>query len=262
MTESRPPPDPFLVPDWSAPAGVRAVSTTRLGGLSTGPWAGFNLATQCGDDPAVVEQNRAWLRTRLALPAEPVWMTQVHGARVVEIPAAGMQPVADAAWTSRAGVVCAVMTADCLPVVFCDRRGCHVAVAHAGWRGLAGGVLEATLAAVPVLPGETLAWLGPCIGPTAFEVGEDVRAAFCDTVPADVAAFAPAARAGHWYADLVALARRRLRRAGVTSIHGGHWCTYRDPERFYSYRRDGVTGRMATLIWRREPPPATRPACS
>ncbi|TAM12400.1 MAG: peptidoglycan editing factor PgeF [Nevskiaceae bacterium] len=238
-----------IVADWPVPRNVQAITTTRSGGASTGPWASLNLATHCGDAPAAVAENRLRLRTGLALPAEPVWLEQVHGTRVVRVPAARLLQPADAVWTSEAGAVCAIMTADCLPVVFCDRGGSCVAVAHAGWRGLAAGVLEATLAALPVADAEILAWLGPCIGPTAFEVGAEVRASFCDMAAADAAAFAPAARAGHWYADLAGLARRRLQRAGVRGIHGGHWCTFSDPAHFYSYRRDGVTGRMATLAW-------------
>ena len=235
----------LLVPDWPAPAQVRTLQTLRGGGCSRAPWDSFNLGDHVGDDPAMVAANRAALRVNL--PAEPLWLKQVHGALAVDAsnPAA---IEADASFTRQSGTVCAVMTADCLPVLFCDHAGTVVAAAHAGWRGLAGGVLEATLAAMAVPADQVLAWLGPAIGPSAFEVGDEVRAAFLVDDPASAAAFVAHAP-GKWLADIYALARRRLQRAGVHAIHGGDVCTVTESERFFSYRRDGITGRMATLIW-------------
>jgi YfiH family protein len=222
--------------------------TTREGGVSLAPWSGLNLGDHVGDDPAHVAANRARLRQQL--PAEPGWLRQVHSVRAVEI---GLEPnpEADAAFTSQTGQVCAVLTADCLPVLFCDRAGSVVAAAHAGWRGLAGGVLEATVAAMQVQSGEVLAWMGAAIGPQAFEVGDDVRQAFVGPHPEAAAAFLPHPERvpGKWLADIYQLARIRLQRAGVQAIYGGGRCTYQEAETFYSYRRDGVTGRMASLIW-------------
>jgi len=197
-----------------------------------------------------VAANRAELR--LALPAEPVWLEQVHGIRVVDAALAAKLPAADAALARQAGVVCAVMTADCLPVLFCDRAGSVVAAAHAGWRGLQAGVLEATLAAMAVAPTEILAWLGPAIGPQAFEVGAEVRAAFVAADPAAAQAFRAQA-ADKWLADIYLLARQRLLAAGIRAISGADFCTVSDAQRFFSYRRDGLTGRMATLVWLENP---------
>lgn len=239
----------LLLPDWPAPARVRALQTTRLGGVSQPPWNTFNLGDHVGDDPSCVAANRAELRH--ALPAEPLWLQQVHGVRVVDAAVATNRPEADAVCARQPGVVCAVMTADCLPVLFCDRAGTVVAAAHAGWRGLQAGVLEATIAAMGGEPAEILAWLGPAIGPAAFEVGDEVRAAFVAVNPAAAAAFRAHA-AGKWLADIYCLARQRLQAAGIFSISGGGACTFSDPERFFSYRRDGSTGRMATLIWLEE----------
>lgn len=235
----------MIQPDWPAPSRVRACMTTREGGVSQPPWASFNLGDHVGDDPAHVAANRA--RLRESLPAEPGWLRQVHSARVVEL-GREQNPEADASFTREAGQVCAVLTADCLPVLFCDRAGSVVAAAHAGWRGLANGVLEATVAAMGVAPGEVLAWMGAAIGPRAFEVGEEVREAFITRHPEAAAAFAPHAP-GKWLADLYALARIRLGSVGVRSIYGGGRCTLTEAETFYSYRRDGVTGRMAALVW-------------
>lgn len=237
--------------DWAAPPAVRALATTRSGGASRAPWASLNLGDHVGDEPAAVLRNRQGLRAALGLPAEPAWLQQVHGTAVVDAAAAGPRPAADAAWTGTPGVVCAVLTADCLPVLFCNRAGTHVAAAHAGWRGLAGGVLESTvgwLAAAGVRPESLLAWLGPAIGPASYEVGAEVRAAFLRSDPAAEDAFRPV-RPGHWLLDLYAAARLRLRRAGVTAVTGGDYCTLAEPDRFFSHRRDGVTGRQATLIW-------------
>jgi YfiH family protein len=237
----------LLQPDWPAPPQVRAASTTRAGGHSQGNWSGFNLATHVGDDPADVAANRRLLAATLGLPREPHWLNQVHGIRVCRLPAGAAGCDADAASSATAGEVCVVLTADCLPVLFTDLDGSRVAAAHAGWRGLAAGVLEAGAAQFDD-PARVLAWLGPAIGPRAFEVGGEVRRAFLDRDPASASAFV-ANRPGHWLADIYALARRRLRAGGVTRIYGGGLCTYSEPDRFYSFRRDRITGRMASLIW-------------
>lgn len=238
----------MIYPQWPAPANVRAVSTTREGGASGPPYDSLNLAGHVGDAAAAVQENRRRLYRQLSLPAEPFWLEQVHGIRVVEAGGSAPQPSADASFSRRPGAVCAVMTADCLPALFCDLDGSVVAAAHAGWRGLAGGVLEATVAALDVDPARLLAWLGPAIGPGAFEVGAEVREAFLAGHPQAAAAFV-AQPDGRWLADLYRLAGIRLRAAGVTAIHGGGFCTYSERERFYSFRRDRVTGRMASLIW-------------
>jgi YfiH family protein len=242
----------LIVPDWPAPANVRALQTTRTGGVSRAPWDGFNLGDHVGDDPQAVATNRA--RLRAVLPAEPAWLRQVHGIVAVDTARAGKtEPEADAAFAREPGSVCAVLTADCLPVLFCDRAGTVVAAAHAGWRGLLAGVLENTVAALGKPPAEIVAWFGPAIGPSAFEVGPEVRAAFTGSDPGASAAFAPG-RADRWWCDLPLLARRRLAAAGVKAVFGGDACTASDPERFFSYRRDGVTGRMASLVWLVGPP--------
>lgn len=238
----------FIFPDWPAPANVKALTTTRVGGLSRGPYASFNLGDHVGDDPDVVRRNRARLREALALSSEPRWLRQVHGVTVVDAASADADTTADGAWTDRPGVVCAVLTADCLPVFLCNRQGTKVALLHAGWRGLMAGVIEAGLQALATPGAELLAWLGPVIGPDSYEVGDAVRDAFL-AQDADAAACFRAQGAGQWHADLYALARRHLQAQGVNVIHGGHFCTVREPERFYSFRRDGVTGRMASLIW-------------
>lgn len=232
-------------PDWPAPAWVRACMTTRAGGVSPAPWASFNLGDHVGDDPAHVAANRAQLRA--LLPAEPVWLTQVHGTRVAEL-GRDTDFRADACVARAGGQVCAVLTADCLPVLFCDRAGRVVAAAHAGWRGLAAGVLEATVSAMRVPPGEILAWMGAAIGPQAFEVGDEVRAAFVAQHAAAASAFVSHAP-GKWLADIYALARLRLGAVGVHAVHGGGRCTFGEADAFFSYRRDGVTGRMAALVW-------------
>ncbi len=243
----------WILPDWPAPDRVRAFMTTRAGGVSRPPYDGLNLATHVGDDPAAVAENRRLLRA--CLPDEPLWLQQVHG---VEVAIAGRDApgvVADAAVASSPGQVCAVLTADCLPVLLCDERASVVAAAHAGWRGLAAGVLEATVRAMGIGPGRILAWLGPAIGPDAFEVGEEVRQAFLDHHPLSAIAFRPALPGTldeapkKWLANLPALARIRLAAMGVDRIYGGQGCTYRDAGRFFSYRRDGRTGRMAAVIW-------------
>lgn len=237
----------FLIPDWPAPPAVRAAVTTRGGGFSTGPYASFNLATHVGDDLRAVAANRRRLQEALALPAEPHWLEQVHGRRVAVLP----RPVAgsaDAAVAFEPGLVAAVLVADCLPVLLANRAGSRVGIAHAGWRGLVTGVVEATVAALATDPAELIAWLGPAIGPAAFEVGGELRRMFVATQPESEAEFRPG-RGQKYLADLPGLVRRRLAACGVTAVHGGGHCTVSDPQRFYSYRRDGRTGRMAALIW-------------
>lgn len=238
--------DDWIIPDWPAPSGVKAFVTTRVGGVSSGPYASLNLGRHVADDPAAVAENRA--RVRCFLPADPRWLRQVHGNRVVVADATVDEPEADAAVTRKAGSVLAIQVADCMPVLLCDRAGTVIAASHAGWRGLAGGVIEQTVQTMGVRAGSLLAWLGPAIGPGNFEVGGDVRAAFCAREPDDEAYFR-ARPNGKWLADLYGLARQRLARLGVTAISGGGFCTVSDSARFFSYRRDGLTGRMAALIW-------------
>lgn len=237
----------FLVPDWKAAPSVRAVMTTRRGGFSTGPYASFNLASHVGDDERAVEANRGRLVDALSLPSEPKWLDQVHGRRVAAL-SRPLPRSADAAVAFEPGAVAAVLTADCLPVLLASRAGDRVGIAHAGWRGLAAGVIEATVAALECDPADLIAWLGPAIGPTAFEVGGEVRAMFVAGQPDSEADFRPGA-GSKYLADLPGLARRRLAACGVISVHASVHCTVSDPERFYSYRRDGQTGRMAALIW-------------
>ena len=238
----------WIEPDWSAPARVRALSTTRRGGVSSGRWESLNLGDHVEDDPQAVAENRRLLVREAGLPAEPLWLKQVHGCAVADPARDARGCEADAAFADAPGRVCAVMTADCLPVLLTNRAGTRVAAAHAGWRGLAGGVLEQTVRSFSDAPQALIAWLGPAIGPQAFEVGDEVREAFVSLHAASEAAFS-SARPGHWFADIYALARNHLAAAGVTQVHGGGLCTFSDSERFFSYRRDGVTGRMATLIW-------------
>ena len=235
-------------PDWPAPAVVRAAVSTRQGGVSVAKWDSLNLGAHTGDDPLHVAENRRRLRAALDLPVEPFWLQQVHGTVVSRLDDATPVRVADAAVAFRTDRGCAVLTADCMPVMLCDRAGTRVGIAHAGWRGLAAGVVEAAVAALECAPHELMAWLGPAIGPEAFEVGEEVRAQFvADDAGAD-AAFVRNAR-DRWQADLYALARRRLARAGVGDVYGTVVSTHADARRFYSHRRDGPCGRMASLIW-------------
>lgn len=238
-----------FAPDWPAPAGVRAWVTERPGGVSANAYAALNLATHVGDDPDSVAANRKLLRAGLNLPGEPVWLEQVHGTAVLDLDGAPVQAAADGAVTSRAGVVCAVLTADCLPVILSDRLGRRIGVAHAGWRGLLHGVLPAAIRALAVAPRDVLAWLGPAIGPKAYEVGPEVRAAFAGHGSALADCFTANSR-GRWQADLYALARCSLEAAGVTGIYGGGLCTFDEPHRFFSHRREAPCGRMATLIWK------------
>jgi YfiH family protein len=237
----------WLVPSWPAASRVRGFVTTRHGGVSAGAYASLNLGFSAADEAAHVVQNRG--RVEQHLPAAPCWLRQVHGARVValdERPAEA--PMADAAVTRRRGLPLVVLIADCLPVLLADRAGTVVGVAHAGWRGVAAGVLEATVAAMQCPAPEVVAWIGPGIGPEAFEVGRDVLDAFAAHDARAAQAFRPL-RAGKWLANLPALARMRLRAAGVTEVSGGTWCTARDASRFYSYRRDGPSGRMGAFVW-------------
>jgi hypothetical protein len=235
----------WLTPDWPAPARVRACVTTRRGGVSAAPFDSLNLGEHVDDDPAAVAKNRQRLLSQLG--CQPAWLRQVHGIQVVAADPARVAE-ADASWTATPGIACTAMTADCLPALFCDRAGTRVAAAHAGWRGLAGGVLEATVQALGVAPEDLLVWLGPAIGPAAFEVGAEVREAFVRQHGEAASAFMPGTNAGKYMADIYQLARIRLAAIGVTAVSGGGLCTYNDP-RFYSYRRSPRTGRFASLIW-------------
>jgi len=238
----------WIAPDWPVAGHVRVLSTLRAGGVSEGPYASLNLAAHVGDRPAAVTTNRLLLREAAHLPGEPLWLEQVHGTGVLRHDGTACGGRADASVAFVADRVCAVMTADCLPVVFADRTGTRVGVAHAGWRGLVGGVLQATIAALDIPAGDLHAWLGPAIGPEAFEVGPEVREAYLARVPGSEACFRRS-DGGRHLADLYRLAVLVLEQAGVTGVHGGGWCTHRESERFFSFRRDGVTGRMATLAW-------------
>lgn len=253
--EGVPLPSDWIRPQWPAPANVRSLCTTRTGGSSKSPFDTFNLGLHVGDSDADVHLNRALLKSTLG--AHPVFMQQVHGNSVLQINAQtpdGLQ--ADGSFTNDAGVVCTMMVADCLPILLCDHQGTQVAAVHAGWRGLAGahgyGVLESARGVFECKPENLLVWLGPCIGPTAFEVGEDVRIAFVADFPHSASAF-KALGQGKWLADLCALARHRLRALGITQIYGNDssqaWCTVSQPSRFFSYRRDRVCGRFAACIW-------------
>lgn len=235
----------FITPNWPALSRIVAGTSCRRGGVSQPPYDSLNPAAHVGDDPAAVAANRG----RLGLPVEPCWLQQVHGTQVAVLEGNGQIGIeADAAYSRTPGVICAVLTADCLPVLLCDRAGREVAAVHAGWRGLQAGIIEATLEQFQAPAGELLAWLGPAIGPEAYEVGDEVRQAFVDRDSAAADGFV-AGRTGHWLMDIYALARQRLQRTGIEQISGGEYCTYSDSERFYSYRRDGTTGRMASVIW-------------
>lgn len=237
----------FIRPDWPAPVHVRALTTTRAGGSSAGAYASFNLGDHVGDDDEAVRRNRTQLREQFGIP-EPSWLKQVHGTDVVEVSFGEAGHVADGGFTEMAGTVCAVLTADCLPVFLCDRSGSRVAVVHAGWRGLVNGVIEAGVLALRTPGEELLAWLGPAIGPESYEVGDDVRAEFM-TASAEAESAFRQSGPDKWLADMYALARQRLNAIGVESVYGGGRCTFREPDLFFSYRRDGITGRMASLIW-------------
>jgi len=238
----------WIVPDWPAPIEVRALSTYRSGGTSAAPYASLNLGDHVGDSLEAVAENRRHLAAAARLPSEPQWLTQVHGTTVADLDAPTPSGTADACFTRKRRQVCAILTADCLPVLIAADTGDLVAAAHAGWRGLAGGVIEATVAALPVPPARLMAWLGPAIGPLHFQVGAEVREALLKDDGGAEGAFAPNA-SGRYLADLAALARRRLTASGVDRIYGGDQCTFADRDRYFSHRRDGVTGRQATLIW-------------
>jgi YfiH family protein len=245
----------WFEPKWPAPSGVRVVSTLRGspsgGGASKAPYACFNLGSSVGDDPLAVAENRRILRLEAGLPAEPSWLAQVHGVTVADLDEGGPLAATDAAITRRPGKICTILTADCLPIVFATDTGDTVAAAHAGWRGMAAGVVGATVRAMAAQPERLIAWLGPAIGPSHFEVGGEVREAFLSSDPGAGDAF-KATLTGKFMADLAMLARRQLKDLGVERIYGGGECTYARADRYFSYRRDGVTGRQATLIWREE----------
>lgn len=236
---------PLITPDWPAPANVKALQTTRHGGVSTGVYASLNLGDHVKDDAQHVAANRQLLSAYM--PSEPVWLNQVHGIRVINAALSSCLESADASFTTRKQVVCVTMTADCLPVLLCDHAGTAVAAVHAGWRSLCDGVIEATVAAMSVPADQLMAWLGPAIGPEAFEVGSEVRAQFMAKDAQAESAFK--AKSDKWLGDLYTIAQQRLQRLGVTEVYGGGRCTFSEPETFFSFRRDGDTGRMGTFIW-------------
>ncbi|MDO6460351.1 peptidoglycan editing factor PgeF [Granulosicoccaceae sp. 1_MG-2023] len=239
----------YLPVDWPAPANVQAWQTTRAGGVSEGGYASLNLGANVADSPENVAANRARMVAALNMPAEPAWIRLVHGTRVLSVTGPVQDAEADAVYTDRPGLPLFIPTADCLPVLLASQDGQEIAGAHAGWRGLAGGVIENTVAEFRASPSRLLAWLGPAIGPAHFEVGEDVFRAFVSVHAENARAFVPAAQPGKYFADIFELGRLALHRAGVTAVYGGGVCTYSD-ERFFSYRRQGSeSGRMASLIW-------------
>ncbi|OBS94596.1 multi-copper polyphenol oxidoreductase [Vibrio tasmaniensis] len=242
----------MIIPDWNAPKNVKAFASTRFDGCSTGAYQGFNLGMHVGDDALLVESNRTWLKQQSNMPTAPVWLNQTHSTDVVTV----LEPVAnvldaDGAFTTAKGVVCSAMTADCLPVILTDTKGTQVAAVHAGWRGLAGGILENAVAKFSNLDSDNqiIAWLGPAIGKDAFEVGNDVLDAFVRFDPQAKLAFKAKSEPGKWLANMSQLATQRLMKVGVTSVTDSNLCTYADSDAFYSYRRDGITGRQATFIW-------------
>ncbi|WP_060983095.1 peptidoglycan editing factor PgeF [Vibrio splendidus] len=242
----------LIIPNWDAPNNVKAFASTRVGGFSTGAYQGLNLGTHVGDDASLVENNRTWLKQQANMPAAPVWLNQTHSTDVITV----LEPMAsvldaDGAFTTAKGVVCSAMTADCLPVILTDTNGTQVAAVHAGWRGLAGGILENAVAKFSNLDSENkiIAWLGPAIGKQAFEVGDDVLEAFVRFDLQAKLAFAAKAEPGKWLANMSQLATQRLEKVGVSEVTDSNLCTFADPDSFYSYRRDGITGRQATFIW-------------
>lgn len=237
-----------ITPNWPAPRHVRAITTTRIGGVSADAYASFNLGDHVNDNPTNVRQNRKILRETLQLPHEPLWLKQVHGIAIADAATAQAGTTADGAWTDKRGVVLAVLTADCLPIFVCDRAGTKIAMIHAGWRGLAAGVIETGVQQLKTPGSDLLAHLGPGIGADAYEVGDDVRDIFVGGDPAAQQAFRGNGP-GKWFADMYQLARHRLQALGVGAVSGGEHCTSCERELFYSYRRDGVTGRMASLLW-------------
>ncbi|MCW8988039.1 MAG: peptidoglycan editing factor PgeF [Gammaproteobacteria bacterium] len=238
----------WIKADWPAPDFIKAGTTTRQGGVSESPYTSFNLATHVGDELAAVKQNRAILNKCLNLPGEPQWLEQIHSTRAVLLPDEVTTPKADAAYTSNKDTVCTVMTADCLPLLITDKQGSCVAAIHAGWRGLCDGIIEVTIKKLPVAAETLMVWLGPAIGADVYEVGEEVYNAFALHDKEARQAFTPVSE-GHWLFDIYHLARLRLNKIGVTQIYGGDHCTFTEKENFFSYRRDGVSGRMASLIW-------------
>jgi YfiH family protein len=240
--------DSYIFPDWPAPETVRAVSTTRQHGVSVSPYDSFNLASHVGDNQAHVEQNRQRLCQDLELVGKPHWLDQIHGCDVVSLDESAHVPTADGSFSQEPGQACVVLTADCLPVLICNRQGTEVAAVHAGWRGLAGGIIRVAIEKFSSPADQLMVWLGPAIGPQAFEVGQDVFDAFVSPMPDATQAF-QARGGGHWLADLYQLARLQLSQLGVDEVYGGEFCTHSEPSRFYSFRRDGVTGRMASMIW-------------
>jgi YfiH family protein len=236
-----------ILPNWPAPKNVKAFASTRVGGFSSAPYQGLNLGAHVGDDPSIVEKNRAWLAQQADMPSAPIWLNQTHSTVVAQVSAPTTQVLdADGVFTSASNVVCSAMTADCLPVLLTNTQGTQVAAVHAGWRGLANGIVENAL---QLFSGEVMAWLGPAIGPQAFEVGEDVLQAFVDFDSQAHQAFTPRDVEGKWLADMSKLATQRLNKLGITQVFDSGLCTFQDKEDFYSYRRDGVTGRQATFIW-------------
>ncbi|MFA0493181.1 peptidoglycan editing factor PgeF [Vibrio sp. 10N.222.54.B11] len=242
----------MIIPNWNAPKNVKAFASTRFDGFSTGAYQGLNLGTHVGDDASLVENNRAWLKQHANMPAAPVWLHQTHSTDVVTVlhPTADILD-ADGAFTTAKDVVCSAMTADCLSVILTDTKGTQVAAVHAGWRGLAGGILENAVAKFSNLGSENkiIAWLGPAIGKQAFEVGDDVLEAFVSFDSQAKLAFEAKAEPGKWLANMSQLATQRLNKVGVTSVTDSNLCTFADADAFYSYRRDGITGRQATFIW-------------
>lgn len=240
--------DIMLTPDWPAPLNVKAVSTTRQGGFSQAPFDSMNVGTHVGDDASVVKKNRDQLKQLINLPNSPLWLEQVHGTDVIHASSWQKSSQADAIYSDQPNHVCAIMTADCLPVLFTDRQGKQVAAAHAGWRGLLNGVLENTVSQFTGAREDILVWLGPAIGPTQFEVGQEVYAAFTAYSQDAMQAFKVSDQT-HYLADIYLLAKQRLSALGITQIYGGDFCTVTEKQRFFSYRRDGITGRMVSLIW-------------
>ncbi|MEX0334350.1 peptidoglycan editing factor PgeF [Vibrio tubiashii] len=237
----------LIVPNWPAAKQIKAFASTRCDGFSTGVYQGLNLGTHVGDELTKVEQNRQWLTEQANMPSAPVWLIQTHSTVVEEVNAPTNQVLnADGVFTSTTNVVCSAMTADCLPVLLTNVQGTQVAAVHAGWRGLASGIVEN---AVEKFDGEVMAWIGPAIGAQVFEVGKDVVDAFVSVEAKAMAAFTPRKQEGKWLADMNQLVTQRLQRAGVNQVYYSELCTFEDAERFYSYRRDGVTGRQATFIW-------------
>lgn len=239
----------YITPDWPAPPSIKALTTTRHGGMSHSPFHTFNLADHVGDEPDRVATNRHLLHKKFSLPTQPIWLNQTHSTHIIDAATVTGIPTADASYSNKPNVVCAVLSGDCLPLLICDKAATVVSAIHAGWKGLANGVIENTINTLPVKPSDLLVWLGPAIGDQVYEVGWNVVSAFTQHDPAAIDVFVPL-DSTHWLANLYALARMRLSRLGVTQIYGGNHCTYTEKNLFYSFRREGITGRMATLIWR------------